>query len=276
MSGGDVFFKLTGSGNDFVFLDGRWTSLTDWPAERIRRVCQRGTGVGADGLVVLAPGSAPGAVRFTFYNNDGTRAAMCGNAALCATRLAAVLELAPPDAVALETDAGLVRARCVPGSDDRSELFLPDVTDVRFPEIALDAGEEQIGFAVVGVPHLVVAVQDLEALDLASRGRALRHHAALAPGGANINFVSSNGGAWAMRTYERGVEAETLACGTGAVACATVLGSAGIVTLPWAVRTRSGTTLSVTGELAGGAALRQPRLNGEARLVFRGTLAPGF
>lgn len=276
MSGGDVFFKMTGSGNDFVMLDGRWTGPVDWPPERIRRVCARGTGVGADGLVVLAPGSAPGAVRFLFYNPDGSRAPMCGNAAMCAARLAASLELAPAAGMLLETDAGPVRARCVPGTNDRSELLLPDVTDVRFPEIALEDGEERIGFAVVGVPHLVVAVRDLEALDLPARGRALRFHAALAPGGANINFVASNGDAWAMRTYERGVEAETLACGTGAVACATILGSAGVAGLPWAVRTRSGTTLSVAGELAGGAGIRQPRLSGEARMVFRGMLASGF
>jgi diaminopimelate epimerase len=273
---GDVIFKMSGSGNDFVFLDGRWTSTADWPAERIQRVCARGTGVGADGLVILAPGSQPGRVRFIFYNSDGTQAAMCGNAALCATRLAAHLELAPPDEVILETDAGLVQARCVPDRDDRAELLLPDVDQIASPEIGLAAGEERIGFAVVGVPHLVVAVHDLEAVPLRTRGRELRFHPALAPAGANINFVARNGDGWAMRTYERGVEDETLACGTGAVACATILNAAGATSLPFAVRTRSGTTLLVSGVGSGRPALQGPRLEGEARLVFRAMLGPGF
>ena len=273
---GEVFFKMTGSGNDFVFLDGRWSAPQDWPPERIRRVCARGTGVGADGLVVLAPGSADGAVRFLFFNNDGSRAAMCGNAALCAARLAALLELASPDHVTLETDAGPIRARCEPGTDDRSELFLPDVTEVRFPEIATAAGEGRIGFAVVGVPHLVVTVGDLGGIDLMGRGRTLRRHQTLAPAGANINFVAPNGDGWAMRTYERGVEGETLACGTGAVACAAVLAAAGLSTVPWSVETRSGTTLTVAGQAGRDGGLLAPRLGGEGRLVFRGMLGAGL
>jgi diaminopimelate epimerase len=273
---GDVFFKMTGSGNDFVFLDGRWTGPADWPAERIQRVCARGTGVGADGVVVLTPGSARGNVRFLYYNRDGNRAAMCGNAALCAARLAAYLELAPPDSMILETDAGIVRARCVAGTEDRAELLLPDVARVTHPEIPAAEGEEHLGFAEVGVPHLVVAVLDLEAIDLRGRGRALRYHPALAPAGANVNFVAPNGDGWAMRTYERGVEDETLACGTGAVACATVLTAGGRANLPFSVRTRSGTTLLVSGSRVQGTALQAPRLEGEGRLVFRGTLGPGI
>jgi diaminopimelate epimerase len=272
---GDIVFKMTGSGNDFVFLDGRWTTPAEWPAERIERVCARGTGVGADGLVILEPGSQPGAVRFLFYNRDGHRAAMCGNAALCAARLSALIELAPPERVVLETDAGLVRARCVPGTDDRSELELPDVGEIHSPSISPEPGEEQIALAIVGVPHLVVRVQDLDAVPLISRGRELRRHPALAPAGANVNFVAQNGGGWTMRTYERGVEDETLACGTGAVACAVVLNSAGIASLPFSVQTRSGTTLQVSGTADGGG-LKSPHLKGEARLVFRATLGPGL
>jgi diaminopimelate epimerase len=273
---GDVFFKMSGSGNDFVFLDGRWTSPGDWPADRIRGVCARGTGVGADGVVVLAPGSSRGAVRFIYFNADGNRAEMCGNAALCATRLAVHLEMAPPDAVTLETDAGVVEARCVPGSDSRAELLLPDVSRVTSPDIPPADGEEEIGFAVVGVPHLVVTVRDLEAVDLIGRGKALRHHPILSPAGANVNFVAPNGSGWAMRTYERGVEDETLACGTGAVACATVLHAGGRATLPFSVQTRSGSLLRVSGTTSPDVALHTPRLEGEGRLVFRGTLGPGY
>jgi diaminopimelate epimerase len=273
---GDVFFKMSGSGNDFVFLDGRWTTPGDWPADRIRQLCARGTGVGADGVVVLAPGSGPGSVRFIYFNADGNRAEMCGNAALCATRLAVYLEMAPPGAVTLETDAGVVQARCVPGSEGQAELLLPDVASVTCPAIPPADGEEEIGFALVGVPHLVVAVRDLEAVDLLGRGRALRHHPTLAPAGANVNFVAPSDGGWSMRTYERGVEDETLACGTGAVACATVLSAGGRATLPFSVRTRSGSLLRVSGTSSHDIALQAPRLEGEGRLVFRGMLGPGY
>jgi diaminopimelate epimerase len=272
---GDVIFKMSGSGNDFVFLDGRWTTPEEWPAERIRRVCARGTGVGADGLVILSPGSAPDAVRFQFYNNDGNRAEMCGNAALCATRLAVMLEMVPAGGLLLETDAGPVRAHAVSASEDRAELELPDVAQVEHPDIPVASGEEQIGFAVVGVPHLVVAVRDLDAVPLQDRGRELRSHPSLGPAGANVNFVARNGGGWAMRTYERGVEDETLACGTGAVAVATILNVAGQAGLPFLVRTRAGTTLRVSGDPRD-RALKGPRLEGEARFIFRGTLGPGL
>jgi diaminopimelate epimerase len=271
---GEVFFKMSGSGNDFVFLDARWTSPERWSPERIRRVCDRRTGVGADGLILLAPGSDAGRVRFRYFNSDGSHGAMCGNGALCATRLAVLLEMAPADAVALETDAGVVRSRCVPGSSDRAELVLPDVREVRSLSVDLEPGEQHIGFALVGVPHVVVLVASLEDVNLAERGRVLRFHPALAPSGANVNFVSRVNAGWAMRTYERGVEAETLACGTGAVACATLLGEWGASEVPLDMKTRSGRVLTVTGSREANGGLSGPTLQGEGRLVFRGALGP--
>ncbi len=271
---GDVFFKMSGSGNDFVFLDGRWTTVEGWTPDRIRLVCDRRNGVGGDGLVLLTPGSAPGRVRFRYFNSDGSRGAMCGNAALCATRLAVLLELAPPDAVELETEAGVVRSRCVPGGEERAELELPDVRETRTPAVELVPGERRIGFALVGVPHLVVLVDTLESVNLTERGRALRFHPAVAPDGANVNFVSRTDDGWAMRTYERGVEAETLACGTGAVACTTLLGGWGEAGVPLDMKTRSGRLLSVSGRLAAGGGLTKPTLAGEGRLAFKGVLGP--
>jgi diaminopimelate epimerase len=269
----ESFFKLCGSGNDFVFFDGRDVAVTDWPPDRIARVCARGTGVGADGMIFLGVGSA-GAVRFTFFNSDGSRGEMCGNGALCATRLSVLVGLAPGPEVTLETDAGLVRGKVTPSDPGRAELTLPDVQGVRSPTVDPVTGESASGFVVVGVPHLVVPVQDLEDIDLTGRGKLLRGHPAVGPAGANVNFVSRLGDGWGMRTYERGVEAETLACGTGAVACATVLGLRGLVTLPWSVRSRAGTTLKISGDLDPAGGLRNPRLNGQARLVYRGTLGP--
>ncbi len=269
---GEIIYKMTGSGNDFVVLDGRTSVPTRWSPDRIRAVCARGTGVGADGLVVLVPGSGPGRVRFNFFNNDGSRAAMCGNAALCAARMAAWLELAPGEGLVLETDAGPVEARCLPGPGERAELRLPHTSQISSPDIALSAGERAIRLATVGVPHLVVHVDDLAAVPLLERGRALRAHPAIGPAGANVNFVANGSAGWAMRTYERGVEAETLACGTGAVACAAALAAGGEVELPWEVHTSSGTVLSVSGTPERSGRIAVPRLAGEGRLVFRAVL----
>jgi diaminopimelate epimerase len=270
----ETFYKMCGSGNDFVFLDGRHTEPGRWPADRIARICARATGVGADGFVILAPGSAPGAVRFHFFNSDGSRGEMCGNGALCATRLSAILGLADPADVWLETDAGLVRGRTDPAGPPRAELALPDVEMIRSPAVQPIAGEDPSGFAVVGVPHVVVPVGDIDAVDLRVRGRELRFHPAVGPAGANVNFVAGSQRGWVMRTYERGVEAETLACGTGAVACATILALRGQATLPWSVTSRAGSVITVSGTLTDEGALRSPRLAGEARLVFRGTIGP--
>jgi diaminopimelate epimerase len=269
---GIVVYKMTGSGNDFVFVDGRVVPPDQWPPERISKICRRGTGVGADGLVVLEPGAAPAAVRFSYFNSDGSRAPMCGNAALCATRMAAWLELAPADAMVLETDSGSLEARCLPGPGERAEIALPEATDIGRPDIECVSGERSIGFARVGVPHLVVVVDRLQSIALLDRGRELRGHRALGPDGANVNFVENSGGSWSMRTYERGVEAETLACGTGALAAAAVLCRQQSIGLPWQVKSASGAVLTIGAEVADRATLRHPRLAGEGRMVFRAIL----
>lgn len=269
---GTMVYKMTGSGNDFVFVDGRLRDPASWSAEEIRRLCDRHRGVGADGFAAVEPGSAPGAVRFHFFNRDGGRAAMCGNGALCATRIAAHLELADPAGMSLETDAGVYRSRCLEGRGELAELVLGDVPPPSSPSVALAPGEQEARLVVVGVPHLVVLVNDVAAVRILERGRALRSDAALGPAGANVNFVGPlENGEWAMRTYERGVEDETLACGTGAVACASVLALSGRGGLPQELRTASGRVLGVAGCPRGGAVV-QAALRGEGRLVFRATL----
>lgn len=269
---GAVVYKMSGSGNDFVVADGRTVPLDRWTPERIRAVCSRGMGVGADGFVLLECGSTAGAVRFHFFNSDGGRASMCGNAALCATRLAAWLELAPAQGMLLETDAGGVEARCLDGPGHRAELVLPSTAELTTPDIQLMTGERSVHLTTVGVPHLVVLVDDVARVPLLQRGRELRGHPELAPDGANVNFISGESSDWAMRTYERGVEAETLACGTGAVAAAAVLAHLGMSRLPLGVGTASGCVLRVSGELTGRGQLNCPRIAGEGRLVFRAVL----
>jgi diaminopimelate epimerase len=268
---GTVIYKMTGSGNDFVMLDGRFTSPERWPATRVAALCDRRTGVGADGLVILTP-DAPGRVRMTYWNSDGSRAAMCGNAALCSTRLAVYLELAEPGSLCLLTDAGVVPARC--GNDgDGAEIRLPDV-EVPAAVAGLDPGEGErwLAFGMVGVPHLIVRVDDIERIDLPRRGRSLRFDRGLGEAGANVNFVAPGltaGEPWAIRTYERGVEAETLACGTGTVAAAIALAARGEAALPVRFRSRGGPELLVRADLHGSRA-SEVWLGGQGRLLFRG------
>ena len=264
---------MTGSGNDFVMVDGRFTAPTDWSADDIHGVCARGTGIGADGLVFLSPGSTAGTVRMVYFNSDGSHAAMCGNAALCSTRLAAFLDLGNAAGMRLETDAGAYESRCA-GAGDRAELHLSAVSAPTTPSLRLATGEHRTGFATVGVPHLVVAVDDLEEVDLAVRGRALRFDPEVGPAGANVNFIAptSKRSVWAMRTYERGVEAETLACGTGAVATACILRDWGVADFPVTVMTRSGLPLVIRARRTRDGRYDDVWLEGQARMVLRGVL----
>jgi diaminopimelate epimerase len=267
---GTIVYKMTGSGNDFVLLDGRSTTPDEWSSPRIVQLCDRRTGVGADGLVILTP-DGPGIVRMAYWNSDGSRAAMCGNAALCSTRLAVYLELVEPGDLCLQTDAGVVRAHCPPAGE-RSEIRLPDFElAASAPVFERVAGERWMAFASVGVPHLVVRVDDIEAIDLPGRGRVLRYDPRLAPAGANVNFVAdpaAPGEPWLIRTYERGVEGETLACGTGTVAAAVVLAAQGEAGLPVRFRSRGGQELVVRATLQG-RRVTDVWLGGEGKLVFR-------
>jgi diaminopimelate epimerase len=264
---------MTGSGNDFVMVDERVSTPDDWAAEDIRAACARGTGVGADGLVFVSPGARRGAVRMIYYNSDGSHAAMCGNAALCSTTLAAHLSLGAGAGMELETDAGTYQSRVVgPG---RAELHLAPVEPPgAVPGLALAAGEPRAVLARVGVPHLIVLVDDIDTLDLPGRGRALRFDRAIAPEGANVNFISEGGteGVWRMRTYERGVEAETLACGTGAVGAACALQEWGLGRATINIVTRSGRLLEIRASKRATGGYDDVWLGGEGRMVFRGVL----
>jgi diaminopimelate epimerase len=264
---------MTGSGNDFVFFDARGGGETGpRTAGEIARLCDRRRGIGADGVVFLEAAGAPASFRMAYYNSDGSRAAMCGNAALCSTRLAVELGAAEAAGFAFESDTGLVLARIAEG---RPEVDLAPVGEVRAElDIEPTAGERRIGFALAGVPHVVVLCDDVAQVPIDGRGAALRRHPSLGASGANANFVSARpGGGWLMRTFERGVEGETLACGTGAVACAAVLAQWGEDTPSGtAMTTRSGEVLAVRlarGEDGG----LLPALRGEGRIVFSGEIA---
>lgn len=266
---GQSFYKMTGSGNDFVVFDASAGATTHLETpEAIQELSQRGTGVGADGVVFLEK-AGESDVRMRYYNSDGSEAALCGNASLCSTRLAVDLGLAQAGGFLLHTAAGTLRARI---RDGLPEIDLEPVTEVRADatDLGPKAGERHLGYACPGVPHVVVEIADVESADVTGRGPELRYHPKLKEG-ANVNFVSRRAaGGWKYRTYERGVEAETLACGTGAVAAAILLsswGESGEETILW---TRSALPLTVTLRRDGKSWL--PSLRGEGRIVFEGRI----
>ena len=266
---GQHFYKMTGSGNDFVVFDSSDGAVAHLEnVETIRSLSARGTGVGADGVVFIER-AGEGDVRMRYYNSDGSEASLCGNASLCSTRLAVDLGLAQAGGFVLHTAAGALRARI---RDNLPEVDLEPVRDVRpeARELGIKRDERRMGFALVGVPHVVVEIPEIEAADVSGRGPELRNHRSLTDG-ANVNFVARRpDGSFTYRTFERGVEDETLACGTGAVATAIMLsdwGESGRETVLW---TRSGLPLTVTLRRDGDAWL--PSLRGEGRIVFEGAL----
>lgn len=268
---GQTFYKMSGSGNDFVFFDCRGAAASDpvRSSAAVRAVCHRRLGIGADGVVVVED-AVDAAFAIHYINSDGTPAALCGNATLCSIRLAVELGIEVRDGIRIRTESGLLSAR-LKGS--LPEFDLGAVGEVR---AVLDAepvaGERRIGFGLAGVPHVVVLCDDVESARVDVRGRELRGWPSL-PHGANVNFVSRRaGGAWAIRTYERGVEAETLACGTGAVVTSWLLRMWGVAGDESRLVTRSGRALGVrfrensAGDWVGS-------LQGEGRLVYRGVIS---
>ena len=281
---GDVagvrFWKMTGSGNDFVFLDGREGVLPGLDeAATIQRICARGTGVGADGLVILVQPETPdAAMGIRYFNSDGSAASLCGNATLCTASLAARLGAADPVGFGVATGTGVLAARIRAGLP---EFDFPPILAVHseWAAVSPEPAEERVGYAIAGIPHVVIRVDDVAAVELGRRGSQVRHDPSF-PEGANVNFVGPDTGAaageagasgWRMRTYERGVEAETLACGTGTVATAILLRTWGETGPETELRTGSGCMLGVRTEQLSDGSWRAS-LRGEGRLVFEGEL----
>lgn len=260
---------MSGAGNDFIVLDGSaWETLRGDRAAWVRAVCRRGVSVGADGVLVVAP-EGPGRVRVVFFNPDGGEA-FCGNGSRCAARYAAMRGVTPEGVMILATSVGEVPA-AVEGGVVR--LTLPPPEDLG--AIVLENGAEAVSgrWVIAGVPHVVLPVVGLSSYPLERVGPLLRRHPKFGPSGANVNVVESDErGRVHVRTWERGVESETLSCGTGAVAVALASRLAGapetVVVVP-----RSGLMLTVT---LPGDPVRPvlSRLTGDARFVFEGVLDP--
>jgi diaminopimelate epimerase len=263
------FTKMNGAGNDFVLIDGRAGKLK-LDRGQIARICDRHAGVGADGLIVLrqcASGRADWA--WDFYNSDGGSAEMCGNGARCFARFTRKLTGAK-SAITFETRAGVIAASF---HGDRVTVSLTPPRDLQLNQtIALRGGKITVHSVDTGVPHAVMYVPDADQATVQSLGAEIRGHAQFAPRGTNVNFVELRGAnAIRVRTYERGVEGETLACGTGVTASALISAELHHFTSPVRVRVQSGEELEVAFEKREGQ-FANVRLTGAADFAFEGRI----
>src|SRR6478672_8642056 len=262
------FTKMNGAGNDFVLLDNRRGEIR-LTAQQIARICDRHRGVGADGILMLEEPANGADFRMRYYNADGGEAEMCGNGARCFARYADRVA-GPREKVSFETPAGVI------GAELQGELVclqMSEPKDMRLGiQIPLPDRKIAAHFVNSGVPHVVVAVDDLEAVDVRGLGSAVRRHELFAPKGANVNFLKERGPRQiAIRTYERGVEDETLACGTGVVASALIFAAMKNVDGPIGVLVRGGNELRVGFEKTGDQ-FHHVTLTGPAEFVFEGTI----
>lgn len=264
------FWKMNGAGNDFVVLDNRDLKHS-LSAEQIARLCDRHRGVGADGLLAVEPAQNGADFRMRYYNADGGEAEMCGNGARCFARFANMLSGWSLKEVTFETQAGVIGATF---HGDGVRLAMSDPHSLLLgATLEVDGREMVVHSLNTGVPHAVVIVDDLENTPVRQWGALLRHHEAFQPKGTNVNFVKVTApGSISIRTYERGVEDETLACGTGMVASAIVHHLLAGAASPVLVKVKGGDTLEV-GFTREGEAFRDVTLTGPADLVFEGQIA---
>lgn len=265
------FTKMNGAGNDFVVVDNRDRSL-HLECEAIAQICDRHRGVGSDGLLVVEPSENGADFRMRYYNSDGGEAEMCGNGARCFARFAARLLAAPPKTLSFETPAGRICARF---SGELVTINMSKPHSYRPPQwFDLNGSRYEIHFLNTGVPHAVIFVQDVNLIDVPKLGAAVRRHEAFAPNGTNANFAQVvSRGSLILRTYERGVEAETLACGTGVCAAAMLHHLASGAPSPISVRVQGGDTLQVGFIRRENNVFEEVVLTGPADFVFEGTLS---
>jgi diaminopimelate epimerase len=270
MRKGIPFFKMNGCGNDFILIDNRAAQLVSDPASFSKSVCRRKLSVGADGLILIESSEAFD-FQWQFFNADGSRAEMCGNGARCAARFARLLGIAGEKMTFL-TDAGPIQALM---RGEQVKLKMTPPSNCRMAvDIDLSVGRRTVSSINTGVPHVVLETDRLAETDVVPLGREIRRHTRFAPAGTNVNFVQPDGeNRLRVRTYERGVEDETLACGTGCVAAALVTALRQGWPSPIPVVTRSGGILTIHFQ-KGGDRFHDVYLEGDARLVYTGEIQP--
>ncbi|MGR0481414.1 MAG: diaminopimelate epimerase [Candidatus Electronema sp. V4] len=269
------FVKMSGTGNDFILIDHRQPLIEpDSMSTFAAAVCRRKFSVGADGLILIE-NSEQADFLWRFFNADGSVAEMCGNGARCAARFAFMQGIAPAK-MRFETLAGLIEAE-VSGKEVAVKMTEPH--DLRLHQtISVNNAPLILHSLNTGVPHAVVFVDNIEEADVCGLGRAIRYHEAFQPAGTNVNFVQKRGETFKVRTYERGVEDETLACGTGSAASAIIAALLGQATSPVEIITSGNDRLTILFSLpehkTGGAApiVYNVFLKGPAHAVYQGEL----
>lgn len=266
-----AFTKMSGSGNDFVIIDNR-VQVVD-PREKrefVAKVCTPKSSVGADGVIFIERAASKDAdFKWDFFNADGSSAEMCGNGARCAARYAYERKIAPYQ-MRFETEAGIIAAE-VKGDVVKVKLTAPE--DLR-PDICLSYQGKSyiIDYLNTGVPHAIIYSDDVDKDDILRVGQGIRFHKEFAPKGTNVDFVEKKADdTLKIRTYERGVEGETLACGTGVVASAILAALKKYVDPPVLVETRGGEILKVYFDEANGS-IDEVYLEGSTKVAFEGTL----
>lgn len=259
------FYKLNASGNDFIIIDNRdgtvYRLCRDIP-DFVSRVCRPHLSIGADGLILIE-NSDRADFKWRFFNSDGSEAEMCGNGGRCVARYAYLKGIAKSE-MSFETLAGIIKAQV---SSRRVKLQLTDPKELKLDyPLRFDDTEIFISSVNTGVPHAVVISDDIERIPVEEIGRKIRYHSVFGTQGSNVNFVQIlDEDNVKVRTYERGVEGETLACGTGAVATGVILKEKGLVNSPVRIWTKGGEVINIYVE-------DKVYLEGESRVVFKGEL----
>ncbi len=274
------FFKMTGAGNDFILIDNRQKLVDpDHCQDLVRRACRHKLSVGADGMILIENDPEVD-FKWRFFNADASEAEMCGNGARCAARFANLAGITPRPRMAFRTLAGIIRAELL---GDRVKVQMPTPHSLRMNlNLEADGRSFILDFLNTGVPHAVWyagSEDELEAMDVQRWGHALRFHPHFQPAGTNVDFVFVRDPQHiVVRTYERGVEGETLSCGTGCIASALISAAHGRTVSPVNVLTRGGETLAIYFEMTGGtpnpadARFAEVCLEGEARVAYEADL----
>jgi diaminopimelate epimerase len=263
------FYKMTGCGNDFIIIDNRQKIIdADKLGDLVQKVCAPKLSAGADGLVLIEPSQKVN-FKWRFFNSDGSVGEMCGNAARCVARFAVLKGIAPAK-MAFETLAGIIEAEV---AGRQIKVLMPPPTGLKLDiDVPIDGQSHQMYFVNTGVPHAIKFVENAASVSVKDLGKKVRFHSRFQTAGTNANFVQVvDGKHIKVRTYERGVEDETLACGTGAVASALIAAKKGFVDSPVEVQTSGGEILKIYFQ-AKGDGFDHVFLEGDARVVYEGEL----